>query len=226
MVAKMEESHVQDVVRIHIDLFPDAFLTNLGPSFLTLLYKHMCERGFGYVCIEDNSVIGFLSGIYCTTEAFYKDIIKQSALYLSFLLITTMLRKPGVILPILRRGSRLLRNGGRPQVDATPEYWELLQSQGTIVTALTAATDLQSRRKGVYTQLWARLLQDESRPGGSAAVIFTAQGTNDMQNNFCKKMGYKIIARVRRGYGPEEIRWLTYWRGHSTVDDTGHVVWN
>jgi ribosomal protein S18 acetylase RimI-like enzyme len=225
MIYPMKLEHLKDVVSIHSDAFPDSYLTQLGPNLLRLLYKDLSKYGFGYVYIYDNEVVGFLAGIYSSAEDFYGYLIKNNIFRLPIFVIFEFLRKPKIIGPSLERLKRLIKKGGKPKIKATDDYYEIMQSNGLVATALTLATNPTQRRKGVAKQLWSYLLHDQAKKEDLEAIIGSVQESNETVNKFYNKMGYKIIARVKRGYQGEEIKWLFYRKGYCTLSEDGKVTW-
>lgn len=225
MIENMQESHINDVVKIHIEAFPDSFLTKLGRPFLTLLYNEFTRNQFGYVCWDEDEIAGFLAGIYSTADVFFKNFIKKHFFKLLFLLGKTFIYNPSVLSPIIWRANRLFRKKGMVYKKSVPVYDLLLHSDSLVANALTLAVSFEHRGKGIAKQLWGHLLHDlPSR--NIEAILASVDSDNISTNNLYKKMGFKMVARIKRDYKIEECKWLFYMRGQCSVSDAGYVTWD
>lgn len=93
-LAKIEEA--KEIANIHMDELATGFLSSLGLSFLSLFYKSIILSPFGFaiVAIDNDRVIGFISGTM-DIKKFYKFFIKKY--FVSFFsILAVKLFKPSV----------------------------------------------------------------------------------------------------------------------------------
>lgn len=101
MIEEMNEKHVAQVCQIHIEALPDSFLPMLGYDFLKVVYMSILEynRGFGFVCIKEGKVVGFILACKDTGKLF-NDIIKKKWAFLILPIIRKAIKSPSVLIRI------------------------------------------------------------------------------------------------------------------------------
>lgn len=86
----------QYIAKIHVENFKNAFLCDLGFSFLKLLYDWILrlDKGFGYVIKDNNNeIIGFITGVYDSSNL-VSSFIKNNFLKTMPILILNFIKKP------------------------------------------------------------------------------------------------------------------------------------
>lgn len=226
MIKDIESSHIQDVVDIHVESFPDSFLTQLGKGVLTLIYDEFPKSGFGYVFQEGSEIAGFLAGIFIPAGIFYKQLIWKHPMRLPLLLAGAAIRDPRILNPVAIRAKRLFQGGSTAsRQSSTTDYQSIVNSGGLVAHALTMAVSPRHRGKGVAKQLWAHQLHELPRRGVDA-ILGSVLADNDATNGLYRKKGFRVIARVSRPDGNEELKWLFYKRGECSVSEEGYVSWH
>jgi len=225
MIGNMKTNDIHDVVEIHIDSFPDSFLTQLGKPALKKLYEEFSQNGFGYVYRDDGKVAGFLAGTTTPVEKFYQDLIKKNILNFTFAIPVAVIQRPSVLNLIWIRINRLFRNPQYDSINTEPEYDLIQSSKGQIAYALTLGVAPQSRGKGIGKKLWNHLLHGLPNRGVEA-ILASVRSDNDITNNFYTKMGFKQIAQIKRKNYDTEFKWLAYMKDHCVVTETGKIEWN
>ena len=63
------------IVAVHLDAFPEFFMTQLGPRFLHEYYRHVLEHPRGILLTEngESECIGFVAG-FVDPAAFYREL--------------------------------------------------------------------------------------------------------------------------------------------------------
>lgn len=226
MIKDMESSHIQDVVNVHMESFPDSFLTQLGNGVLTLIYNNFPKHGFGYVFLEGNEVAGFLAGPFIPARRFYMMLIRMHPVHLPLLLVGATIRSPRILNPIAIRAKRLFLGSSKASRQSShPDYQSVMNSGGLIAYALTMAVSSRHRGKGIAKQLWAHQLRELPKRGVDA-ILGSVFVDNDATNGLYKKMGFRVIGRILRPDGNEELKWLFYKRGECSVSEDGFVSWH
>ena len=176
MIEEMNEKHVAQACQIHIEALPDSFLPMLGYDFLKVVYNSILEYnlGFGFVCIKEGKVVGFILACKNTGKLF-NDIIKKKW----FALILPLLKK------IMRSPSLLIR------VYETIFYPKKEKSEEIQSELLVIAVDKDYRRskigKDLVNYLNARFLQENIYK-----YSVSVYSTNMHANEFYKSNGFRL----------------------------------
>ncbi len=93
-IAKNNEE-IQEIVKIHIDAFPNFFLTSLGSDLLFELYRSFIEtKNSGiYIAKIDCKVVGFIAFTEKSTPIYY-NILKKHFFSFSLKLFKKFLKNP------------------------------------------------------------------------------------------------------------------------------------
>lgn len=86
------------IAAIHYDNFKNAFLCDLGSSFLRLLYHWMLtfDEGFGYIIKDEDNIFGFVTGVYDSSNLI-SSFIKKNFFRVLPTLILNFIKKPNNI---------------------------------------------------------------------------------------------------------------------------------
>lgn len=220
----MKATDAYEVVPIHIDSFPDSFLTRLGKPALIKLYQEFSNNGFGYVYRDEDKVAGFLAGTCSSVESFYQGLIKKNLLNFALAIPSAVIQNPSLLNLIWIRINRLFRPPEFESVQTEPEYDLIQNSDGLIAFALTLGVSPQCRGKGVGKKLWIHLLHDLP-DRGVEAILASVRSDNDITNNFYTKMGFKKVAQIKRKNYDVEFKWLAYLRDQCVVTESGKIEW-
>ena len=85
----------EEIANLHLNAFPNFFLTSLGKGFLINFYNSVIvsKEGFGIGIFNDRKLISFAIGT-TQTHGFYKKIIMNFGLKLVFSALPALLKKP------------------------------------------------------------------------------------------------------------------------------------
>ncbi len=94
MIKEATVNDLSQIVRMHIKELAGDFLPSLGEKFLTTLYKDLQKEEETIILVTKNADIkGFILGATNFSKLFNK-IIKKNFLKYSYLLITSIMKKP------------------------------------------------------------------------------------------------------------------------------------
>lgn len=88
----------EKIAAIHYNNFKNAFLCDLGFSFLKLLYSWMLtfNKGFGYIIKDKDNTFGFVTGVYDSSNLI-SSFIKKNFFRALPILILNFIKKPNNI---------------------------------------------------------------------------------------------------------------------------------
>ncbi len=91
-VVPMRPEYAVQIARLHKEGIPTGFLSSLGESFLTDLYKAISQSsdGFGFVVRKDGEILGFVA-FASDLQKLYKQVIRKKGLKLILILIPRLL---------------------------------------------------------------------------------------------------------------------------------------
>jgi ribosomal protein S18 acetylase RimI-like enzyme len=120
-VKDVPETYIDELVTVHIDAFPNFFLTDLGRDFLKLYYDSVRRSSHGILLgvFYDDKLLGFCAA--CTeSNGFNKSLIKQDWLKYAYMSVKILLTSP---MALIRLGKNLTKHA-----DASDDgqYAELL----------------------------------------------------------------------------------------------------
>lgn len=179
IIDQISKRYINQIVSLHINAFPNFFLTFLGPGFLKEFYTSFIydDNGLGYVAIDTESkvVCGVVVGPVNPRGYFKRLLIRR---FWAFCLASTkaILRKPSVI----RRLFRAIFYRG----DSPPGPTRALLS------SIAVSPDVQG--KGVGKALMKRWMEEAASRGARGCYLTTDTENNDFVNNFYHAIGWRI----------------------------------
>ena len=94
-VKKLDDKTINTISNLHLNAFPDFFLTKLGKNFISLLYKCYIEDEESGIIIakDEEEIVGFIaySNDY---SAFYKNLIKDHLIKFAFYSFGALMKHP------------------------------------------------------------------------------------------------------------------------------------
>lgn len=226
VINSMQAMDLQEILDLHIESFPDSFLTLLGRPVLSLIYEQLIQEGYGYVYREGDDLAGFLAGMYVTSKEFYQRIFRKQPVRVPALFLGAAIHDLKLFVPILKRFNLLyLKPSIVTTATHTPEYEFIVRNQGLIAAALTMAVSPRHRGKGIAKKLWKYLLLDLPKREVDA-IWASVLESNDATNGMYRQLQFKVIGRIPRADGDFEMEWLAYKKGDCTVMEDGRVWWN
>ncbi len=191
VISEMRAQHVEDVVRIHLQSFPNFFLTFMGAPFLRLLYSEilLAPDHVAFIAQErnDGAIVGFVAGVTQQSD-FYLQLVRRRWFSFATASLGALFRRP-TILP------RLLRALRRPKSSREAVAQALLMS-------LAVVPDMSG--VGIGQGLVNHFLATLKDNGVATVSLTTDRDENARANHFYQRLGFQI-ARV---YETPEGRWL------------------
>jgi ribosomal protein S18 acetylase RimI-like enzyme len=179
------------VARLHIETIDSGFLSSLGPSFLTLLYRVLVSSRMGTVLVADdgNTVVGFIAGVD-DTGAFYKEFLRKHLIEALVRMVPSLIR-PGT----WRRIWETFRYGSSEKESVAAE----LLAMGVAPSA---------RRKGLGSRLVDALL-DEAAVNDVDVMKVVVGATNSAAIDMYKASGFGTaqVTEVHQGVESLELIW-------------------
>ena len=196
-ITRARASDIPQIVEVHLDAFPDFFLSRLGTPFLHAYYSQVLhfEQGILLVSREEASgqVIGFVAGFTAPAE-FYSQMLRQAPRYVLPILrgFLTDHRLIGLVLNRLGhviRGSRT-GNAAKPESD---------RSGGC---ELSSIATLHSRQgQGIGRHLLDAFLEEAAHYPVSYIYLTTDAEDNDPVNQFYQRAGFVLSRSFVTGKG-------------------------
>ena len=101
IIRTAEKNDIKRVVQIHIERFPNFFLSSLGKQFLKTFYRSFLKLPGLLIVLEDeNEIRGFACGSY-SNQSFYKKLLLNNIGNFTLIGITLLFSKPKSILRIM-----------------------------------------------------------------------------------------------------------------------------
>ena len=181
MIRRATAEDIPSIVRVHQSAFPQFFLSDLGPRFLSRFYAAFVSdaRGVLLVAVDHAaSVVGLLAGT-SMPATFFPAMRRGRGVSFVSAALPYLLRHP------LRASERMIAalryRGDRPPT-VPADYW-LLSS-----LAVAAA----STRRGIGGALVARFCDDARDEGAQGVYLLTDQDDNDAVQCFYKKQRFTM----------------------------------
>ncbi len=178
IITAMDSKDISRVVEVHLQSFPEFFLSTLGPRFLSLYYRGVVDapEGIAFVSLnETGSPAGFVAGT-SNPRGFYKRLLKRDWLKFSFASVSTLLRNPRAVRRVARG---LLHPGKNPVGDDVAGLFSigvLPELQGT----------------GAGKKLVHAFLEEARKRGCSKVFLTTDRDDNESVNQFYEKLGFAV----------------------------------
>ncbi len=188
-IVPMNAKHVQQVVDVHVRVFPEFFLSFLGPRFLGVFYSSLLEdpHGIGFVAEESETenVLGIISGTL-SPQGFFKRLLIHKWWAFCLASIGAVLRRPTIIRPLF---AALFFRGEPPEA----------QQQRSLLCSIGVAPEAQGRKIGqALTKVWLKEIQ---RRGSTGAYLKTDAEDNDAVNRFYQKSGWVLDSTFQTPQG-------------------------
>jgi len=177
-IKKIELKDIPAIVNIHIEAFPDFFLTSLGKSFLKTYYKTSIKNKLCVaVCSLDksNNITGFAVGTLLSKNYYKKLIIKNISLY-SWQFLIIFITKPKAIIRLYKNLSKT----NNPDDDGL--YSELL--------SIAVANNYKGQ--GIGKLLLDKFEENALKNNCTKIALTTDYFNNENVINFYKSRGYEI----------------------------------
>ena len=185
-------SDIATVARIHINAFPDFFLTQLGYKFLCVMYRAFLSNPFGIFIVhqsESGKLTGFAVGVFKSGE---KDrwIALRFLPQFFFAVLPAIVRHPKRI--VLRLASRFF--------DANPPFD--VPHDAAVLRSIAVLPVEQGG--GAAAALIDAFEQISVKHGANYVYLTTDQDNNERAQNFYKRHGYSVVKPFRQN----NQRWM------------------
>lgn len=177
-ICAMESVHLKDVVRIHLQSFPDFFLTFLGPRFLYLLYREILNtRGHVALVAMNNQgkLVGFVLGVTDQT-GLYTRLARKRWFQFAFAATGAVMKKPSIVFRLFRA----FRYSGKSR------------SASAQALLMSIAVLPEVFGQGVGKLLVRQFLQGMKKLHVSALCLTTDKDGNEQVNRFYEQTGFSI----------------------------------
>lgn len=176
-VRAMEPADLHSVVAVHLQSFPDFFLSFLGPRFLSLYYEYICRStdGIACVCEASTGVIGFVAGS-ANPRGFYRRLLRRRWLGFAVAAIPALARRPTIAM-------RLLRALRYPGTQSPHSREAGLYSIGVSPSA---------QNRGVGAKLVDAFVRECRRRGCDSVTLKTDANGNESTNAFYRRRGFAL----------------------------------
>ena len=192
-VKKYNEEVIDTVSDLHLDAFPDFFLTNLGKSFISLLYRcYVEDKESGIIVAKDEEeIVGFIaySNDY---PAFYKNLIRKHCMKFALCSLGALVKHPSF--------SKRLLGAFRKSDDVKKEE--------KYVEIASICVDPKKSKKGTGTLLMEYIKNDVDFDTYAYINLETDADNNDGVNKFYVKNSFKL----ERTYTTREGRRMNEYR--------------
>lgn len=175
-IRAMTIADVPAVVHVHMEAFPNFFLTFLGRGFLRELYRGIVRdpSGIAFVAERDGAISGFVAGTY-EPAGLYRRLLKRRLIPFAWHAGWAFLRKPTA-------APRLLR--------ALTKSKSAASSEGRRAELMSLAVLPGNRGGGTGARL-VETFVDSARNHGAATVFLTTDAMhNDAVNDFYVRLGF------------------------------------
>lgn len=186
-VSYNEKATIRKVVDVHMETFPQFFLTFMGKGFLQQLYGGYCSHKDSKLLVAeeaDKSVVGFLA--YSTDmSGFYKELLRKRLIPFAWYSFLAFLRKPAVFV-------RLLRAFLKPGESSRNEPYVELASIGVRPDC---------KKSGIGSQLINALKEQIDLRQFAYISLETDAENNDAANRFYQKNGFQLACQYETPEG-------------------------
>jgi GNAT superfamily N-acetyltransferase len=175
----IDKRHIPQIVEVHLEAFPNFFLTFLGPRFLREFYKSFLYDfvGIGFVAEDSKSseVLGVIVGPL-VPAGYFKRLLKRRWWAFCLASVTVVLKRPIIIRRLFRA---LFYRGEAPS-----------GQQRALLSSVAVSPRMQGQSVG--QALVRRWVEEVERRGYSGCYLTTDAHNNDKINHFYQKLGWRV----------------------------------
>jgi ribosomal protein S18 acetylase RimI-like enzyme len=206
-IAKIDKTHINKAVDIHMHSFPGFFLTFLGPTFLREFYGSFLSDNNGVAFVakdsETNSILGVIVGPL-VPDGYFKRLLKKRWWAFCLASIGAALKKPIVIKRLFRA---LLYRGQAPP-----------GRQRALLSSVAVSPEVQGH--GIGRALVTKWVEEVKRRGCDGCYLTTDAYNNDKINRFYQKLGWRIESTYTTPEGRVMNRYVLDWPEKTTEDES------
>jgi colanic acid biosynthesis glycosyl transferase WcaI len=176
----LSSEHIPSAVEIHLQAFPEFFLTFLGPRFLREFYRSFLDdsTGVGFVaCTPAGEVVGVIVGPY-QPKGYFKRLLRRRWWAFSLASVNAIVKD----ITCVSRIARAVFYRG----DFSPGPPRALLSSIAILPAVQG--------RGLGKSLLHAWLMDVRRRGAAGCYLTTDARANDGVNLFYQRQGWRLAS--------------------------------
>ena len=178
-IVPIKTVHVQQVVDVHMQAFPEFFLTFLGPKFLREFYNSFSyeSTGIGFVAedAETGDALGVIVGPL-VPDGYFKRLLQRRWWAFCLASAIAIFKRPIIIKRLFRA---LFYRGESPS-----------GPQRALLSSI--AISPQSQGHGIGQALVKTWVEEVKRRGCTGCYLTTDANDNDKINSFYQKLGWNI----------------------------------
>lgn len=176
-IRRLQPAEIDRAVAIHMDAFPDFFLTFLGSDFLKLLYR-CYVNDTEEIALAGHYQQQLVATLLGTTrpQQFYRRLAKRYFLPFALASAKPLIKSPSILPRLIRA---LAYRGDYPPLEAG----------GALLASICVAVPFQGL--GLGQQLVAAFEAEIFRRGTPFGYLITDHLHNDKTLNFYKKLGWQ-----------------------------------
>ncbi len=190
-IACATRADLKALVEVHLEAFPDFFLSKIGKRFLTVYYQSVATYPQGCVLVlysANSRLVGFISG-FKYPDGFYRHF-KKRKMAIAVALAIGLLKRPYLLPRVVFHA----RCGGKKSV--------AMSEDENFVELSALAVDPGGQSAGVGQALHAAFEDWAVASGAHGIYLTTDVERNELARNFYAKRGYreirKIVTPIRR----------------------------
>lgn len=190
IITNIQSKYVAQIVDVHIEAFPDFFLTFLGPRFLKEFYDSFTydPTGVGFVAQDSDTgdILGVIVGPV-VPDGYFRRLLKRRWWAFCLASVTAVLKRPTVI----RRLFRAVFYRGEP----------LQGPKRALLSSIAVRSSAQGQ--GIGKKLVNAWCSEVKKRGSTGCYLTTDTRNNDAINQFYQRCGWKIAATKTTPEGRE-----------------------
>ncbi len=177
LIKKITFSDLDAIVLIHIEAFPNFFLTSLGSSFLNCYYRSLIKSsdGIGLCAIEGTDIVGFCAGTV-KSKGFHKRLLLNNIYFFTLQFFKLIFLQPKALV-------RLFFN-----MEKVP----LLDISGDIAELTSIGVKPSAKGTGVGEKLLVEFEKAVEVSGSKIITLTTDFYYNENVLRFYSKNGYTV----------------------------------
>jgi len=185
------------MINLHLNAFPDFFLTSLGYRFLMLLYRGYMQhpQGICLVSEEGGRLNGFVAGTM-EPAGFFRTLLRRQAFQFAFAAAPGLLKNP--VHTIKKCLAALFYRGEQPQ--GIPD--------AALLSSLAVSPAAQGQ--GFGRDLVLAFAEEVRRRHGKAIYLITDEENNVGVNRFYERCGFVLFDTFEKTGKRAMNRWVMY----------------
>ncbi|MEI8195122.1 MAG: N-acetyltransferase [Phycisphaerae bacterium] len=171
---------VTAIVAVHIQSFPDFFLTFLGGRFLRELYRGVIDDASGIVCVVENKdhLLGFVAGT-AEPAGLYRRLLIKRWWRFGWASAGAAIKKPSII-------PRLLRALRKPSEESPSR-------EGNSALIMSIAVSPSAQGQGIGRLLVQAFCSASSERNAEKITLSTDKVNNEATNAFYRQLGFTLV---------------------------------